>query len=246
MFAEIPQRVLHLLLLAGVTFVLPLAIFYIYLAFLYGSRVACRIAARVLAFEALILSSLFIFFATILNSQRDITAMLLQLFLVVLFWGYLITYPIRRAKGGQLLLDIGRNKYRVAFFVIFAGIAIFFALRPVISEVHQDGLDLKEFTRTLWFLSMAALLLFLGFSRIQIREEGIIYLLCLIKWEKIEAYRWEGRNGGTLILKRNKRKCFVFREVNIPIPPHYRVHVDDLLSQKIPAKNWTSEENSRN
>jgi hypothetical protein len=176
MLAGIPACIL----VAIVIFVIPLAIFYISLAFLYGPRVACRIAARVWAFQAVILGILFIFFAMITTSERDNTARVLQLFLLVLFWGLFIPHLIRRTKGGNVLLDIGRNSYRAVFFTILAGIAIFFALRSVISETRQDGLDLKEITRIMGSLSLAALGLLFGYSKIQIREEGILYLLVLI------------------------------------------------------------------
>ena len=237
MLAGIPACIF----VAIVIFVIPLAIFYISLAFLYGPRVACRIAARVLAFEAVVLGGLFVFFAIIPTSERDNTARVLQLFLLVLFWGYFITHLIRRAKGGSVLLDIGRNSYLAVFLTIIAGITIFFALRSVISEARQDGLDLKEVTRILGLLSMAAIVLPFGFSKIQIREEGILYFSRLIKWEKIDSYRWEGRNGSTLTLRYSKPIYFLFREVNIPIPPYYKDYVDYLLSQKISVKNQKGE-----
>jgi len=246
MLAEIPHWVLHGVFLAAVIFVIPLAIWYIFLAFLYGPRVACRIVARVLSLEALILGGLFVFFAIIPTSERDNTARALQLFLLVLFWGLFIPHLIKRTKGGSVLLDIGRNSYHAVFFTILAGIAIFFALRSVISEARQDGLDLKEVTRILGLLSMAAIVLPFGFSKIQIREEGILYFSRLIKWEKIDSYRWEGRNASTLTLKYNRPKFFLFQEVNIAIPPYYRDYVDNLLFQIIPDKNRTSEDSTRN
>jgi hypothetical protein len=246
MLAEIPQRVLHGVFLAAVIFVIPLAVWYFYLAFLHGLRVACRITVRVLAFEAVVLGGLFVFFAIIPTSQRDNAARVLQLFLLVLFLGLFIPHLIKRTKGGSVLLYIGRNSYRAAFCTILAGILIFFVLRSVISEARQDGLDLKEFARTFGFLSIAALGLFFGFSKIQIREDGILYFLVLIKWEKIDSYQWEGRNASTLTLKYNRPKFFLFQEVNIAIPPYYRDYVDNLLFQIIPAKNRTSEDSTRN
>jgi len=218
------------LFLTGVIIALPLLLCYAVSAYSYGPKLAGRQMARFVLIAVVVIGSVLAFLACTPASWKGNTRLAIRLTAITTLFVWPLVYLTCRAKPGGLLLNIGRSSHQISL-IIFAGVLLLLGLGSALSEIVAGSPSLDRVVGVLGRLAMGTTGLFLGFSRIQARERGILCFLRLIKWEDITAYRWrEGKR--TVLTLTVSRRLSLFREVNIPIPPRCRDFVDSLLLEK--------------
>jgi hypothetical protein len=228
----------HWLILPGVIIVLPLLLCYAVLAYSYGPKVAGRQLRRVLLIAIVVIGSVFAFLACIPASWKENTRLAIEVLATATLFVWPLVCLVCRAKPGGVLLNIPRSSHHISL-IVFAGTALLWGLGWGISEAIAGSLSLHPIVRVLGLVSMGTSGLALGFSRIQLRERGILCFLSLIKWEDITAYRWKEGKRAMLTLT-VKRRLPLFREVNIPIPPRHRDYVNRLLLESTASSTSSS------
>ena len=215
------------LFLTGVIIVLPLLLCYAVSAYSYGPKLAGRQMARVVLIAVVVIGSLFALLACLPASWKGNTRVVISLLAIATMFVCLLVYLVCKPKPGGVLLNIGRSSHHISL-IVFAGAVLLLGLGSAISGAVAGSLSLERVVRVLGSVTIGTSGLFLGFSRIQARERGILCFLTLIKWEDITGHRWREGKKTVLTLTVNRRLS-LFREVNIPIPPRCRDFVDSLL-----------------
>jgi hypothetical protein len=218
------------LLLTGVVLVLPLLLCYAVWAYSYGPKLAGRQLGRVLLIAIVVIGSVVAFLACIPASWKENTRLAIELLATAGLFVWPLVCLICRTKPGGVLLNIRRSSHHISL-IVFAGTVLLLGLGSGISEAIAGSLSLERIVQVLGLVAIATSGLYLGFSRIQLTERGILCFLSLIKWEDITAYRWE-EGKRTVLALTVSRRLPLFREVNIPIPPRCRDFVDSLLLEK--------------
>ncbi|MGB3297197.1 MAG: hypothetical protein WBA76_02930 [Phormidesmis sp.] len=163
----------------------------------------------------------------------------------VLAW--LLSWPMRKKKAGELKLEIGRTtQNKVLFWVgLFQiGIAIAMTL-PVLDTltgalVNPLGIFLGLVEIAFWW-AIALLFIMLGLSDLEIHEYGLSYLYAWQPWDRIEAFGWDDDKPNTLILRVVKRSVLSRRYVTMSIPPAQKEAVDQLIDDYISEADLASE-----
>ena len=119
--------------------------------------------------------------------------------LILAAWVPFIIWVLRKRRAGPVMLDLGRSKIRL---ILGLFVAIFFAaifLYPTFrgGEMFQSP-TLSLLYWSLWSLSLVAISLYIGLTKLEIRERGILHFGEFLKWERIESYEWKGKKGHTL------------------------------------------------
>jgi hypothetical protein len=218
--------------LTGVIIVLPLWLCYAIPAYSYGPKLAGRRMARFILIAVVVIGSLFAFLACMPAAWKGNTRLAIRLTAIAALFVCPVACLICRVKPGGLLLNIGRSSNHISM-IVFAGVVLLWGLGSGISGAIAGSLSLKQIVGVLGSVSLGISGLLLGFSRVQLRERGILCFLTLVKWEDVTAYRWkEGKRTAVLTLTVNRRLT-LFRKVNIPIPYHHRDLVNRLLLERI-------------
>ncbi len=152
------------------------------------------------------------------------------MFGAIFCWAYFKLFS-NKQKAGQELLDIAPIQNGVMFFI--AGIiAIIIGMLGFADFIGKD-------TKFSWLisavigLSSGAYFVYMGFSRIQVYENGILVYVDLIKWSKIESFEWVDDKEKTCTLKlRHKGKMPAFlRNGAVPVPVEKKAQLASLLEQ---------------
>ena len=87
-------------------------------------------------------------------------------------------------------------------------------------------------------LSIGMYQVFLGFSRLEIRKNGIMVYVEFVPWDKIEAFKWVYGGGKFSILKFQYRTRFpaFLRKVDLPVPIEKKQQLELLLEQYLPRQ----------
>ncbi|HNE06560.1 MAG TPA: DUF5673 domain-containing protein [Anaerolineales bacterium] len=152
------------------------------------------------------------------------------LFGTIFCWVYFKLFS-NKQKAGKELLDIAPIQNGVILFIIGI-ITIILGLLGFVDFIGKD-------TRFSWFISTVIGLasgvyfVYMGFSRIQIYENGILVYVDLIKWSKIESFEWVDDKGKacTLKLRYKGRTPAFLRNGAVPVPVEKKEQVDSLLEQ---------------
>jgi Ca2+/Na+ antiporter len=159
--------------------------------------------------------------------------MIVNLALTIALWVYLLIRLRRKKKAGPVLLDIGRttlSKLIPGGLFLLVGIIHFIEAFKPGSKTRMD-----DFFSGLLFLSVGAVWIFLGLSRLEIREAGFLSLDRLaLKWEQIKSYKWEGEDNLNLVV-RLKKGFMSFRTRSFEIPAHHKEAVEKLLEKHLKA-----------
>ena len=137
-----------------------------------------------------------------------------------------------RRTAGRILLDCGAHPVKNLFFL---NAAMF--LVTGLSGMYGDLLGFVLGTSQRYWIASALLgitlavgWIILALGRLQIRLKGIWSYWGLLKWDKIQYYRWEGQTGCTLILQPKTRLPLLSRGA-LPVPMKYKDSVAELLKQ---------------
>ena len=78
----------------------------------------------------------------------------------------------------------------------------------------------------------------MGFSRLEIRENGIMVYIEFVSWDRIEAFEWVEGAGAFSTLKIQYRTQFpaIVRKVDLPVPMEKRQQLESLLEGHVPKR----------
>ncbi|MEE9271575.1 MAG: hypothetical protein V3V49_15095 [Candidatus Krumholzibacteria bacterium] len=162
---------------------------------------------------------------SLLSGRKLLDSMMLSFALlwVVTFLAFLGTWLYGLGTRGRVLLDCGppahrRNYLMIAVHSLFGalvgGLAATPASLPVIVVSPLFAVSFAVF----WFITAT--------GRLQVCENGLWFYCNLLRWRKIEHYRWAP--DSTLML--TATLPFWFRSA-VPVPPEHKEDFDALLTQ---------------
>ncbi len=150
---------------------------------------------------------------------------------------WMLSWPIRKRQAGELLLRIdatlqSRLLLWLGLFQIGLAIAITLSRLDQFtgSLVTRSGIIAGIVELSFWW-SIALLFILLGCSKLEIRENGLSYLLSWQPWERIQAFGWDDDKPNTLILKTYPRTFLSRQYLTLSIPANQQQAVDSLLEE---------------
>ncbi len=148
---------------------------------------------------------------------------------------WMMSWPLRKKRAGDLLLRLSATlQSRVLFwlglFQVGLAIAITYSrLDQFTGSLVTTGGILSGIAELAFWWSLALLFVLLGRSRLEIRENGLSYMLAWQPWERIQAFGWDDDKPNTLILKTYPRTFLSRRYQILSIPAEQQETVDKLL-----------------
>ena len=114
-------------------------------------------------------------------------------------------WVVGKFGAGPVVIDCGPVAGRTVY-LINAGLFSLFGLfhRGIVGDLPYSSGYLFCFTAV-------ALYLFMAFSRVQFRENGVWQSGYLLRWQKIKSYTWSGQADGVLKLQVRTRFPFLGR-----------------------------------
>lgn len=160
---------------------------------------------------------------------------------------WLLSWPRRKQKSGELKLEVGRTSQNKALLwvgLFQSGLAIVMTLSLLDqltgSLVTTGGIVSGLIEMTFWW-AIAILFIMLGLSDLELRENGLSYLYAWQPWERVEAFGWDDDKPNTLILKVVPRSIFSRKYVTINIPATQKEAVDQLIDDYISEADLAAE-----
>ena len=165
--------------------------------------------------------------------------------LSVLLW--LLSWPLRKKGAGDLLLRVGataQNRTLLWVGIGLIGLAIAMSI-PLLDQftgpiVTTGGIIAGIVTITFWWV-IPLLLILLGRSKLEIRENGLAHLFAWQPWERIQAFGWDDDKPNTLILKAFPRTFASRKYLTFSIPITQQQEVDRLLEDYLLETDLASE-----
>ncbi|MGB3788117.1 MAG: hypothetical protein WA949_08905 [Phormidesmis sp.] len=148
---------------------------------------------------------------------------------------WMLSWPLRKKQAGVLLLRLSATlQSKVLFwlglFQVGLAIAITYSrLDQFTGSLVTTGGIISGIAELAFWWSLALLFVVLGCSRLEIRENGLSYLLAWQPWERIRAFGWDDDKPNTLILKTYPRTFLSRRYMMLRIPADQQQTVDALL-----------------
>ncbi len=162
---------------------------------------------------------------SLLPGRKFLDSMMLSFALlwVVTFLGFLGTWLYGLSTRGRVLLDCGPIPHRRIFLMM----GVLWLLAPLGGGLAATPASQLLIAATPVFaVSFAAYWFIAATGRLQVRENGLWFYSGLLRWRKIEHYRWAP--DSTLML--TATLPFSLRGA-VPVPPEHREHFDALLTQ---------------
>ena len=223
-------KLVFLLLAIALGIALGLVLSYFILSLVLGPRSARRSLTHAApAISIGLLLPLALTFA-----GRHVLAALYGLYAAgALLW--MISWPLRKKQAGDLLLRLRATlQSRVLLWLGLFQVGLAIAITPSRLDRFTGGLVttggiLSGLAELAFWWSLALLFILLGSSRLEIRENGLSYLLSWQPWERIQAFGWDDDKPNTLILKTYPRTFLSRRYMMLSIPADQQQAVDTLL-----------------
>lgn len=151
---------------------------------------------------------------------------------VVVFLGFLGVWIVGRQARGPVLLDCcpfpeRKRALFAAANMIFVGVTT--GAYQLVAAPNRVGLVGSGLIITFSFFS-----LIMATGRLQVRENGIWIYASLLRWRRIESYRWA--EDGTLMLVVQTGILPLLSRGALPIPREHILAVDRLLEEHIGAE----------
>ncbi len=162
---------------------------------------------------------------SLLPGRKFLDSMMLSFALlwVVTFLGFLGTWLYGLSTRGRVLLDCGPIPHRRVFLMM----GVLSLLAPLGGGLAATPASpLLIVASPVFAVSFAAYSFIAATGRLQVRENGLWFYFGLLRWRKIEHYRWAP--DSTLML--TATLVFSLRSA-VPVPPEHREHFDALLTQ---------------
>ncbi|MBP5977111.1 hypothetical protein HW132_31410 [Brasilonema sp. CT11] len=156
----------------------------------------------------------------------------------VVLW--LLSWNWRKRKAGALILDAGRfsrSKFMLWIGVSQALVAVFYtwsAINKISTGLGNDTKLLEVIAQPVFFWSLAIYFLSSGLSRLEFRENGICYMLSVVKWEKLASYRWSQEKPNIVTIEfKQPPNLLSTRFWSLPIPSAHRDAVKQILADHL-------------
>ena len=156
------------------------------------------------------------------QTRRESLTTAFWIFWILIFAVFVFGWLYGKNGGGAVLLDCGPHPARI-LFLICAVLIMFMAAGD--SFFGKSGI-----VSTLVGITFAVYWAIMAFGRLQVREHGIWQYCGLLKWHKIQSYRWEGETAPTLMLQTKTKFLFLGRGA-LPVPVEQKDAVDELLKK---------------
>ena len=118
-------------------------------------------------------------------------------------WIYILRWRSRKQRAGKLLLVVGRPDGRMLGNFL-GGIGVTVPL--ILAFVFGLGpITLSLLIWTSAFLTVAVYWFLCAWSKLEIRENGILDFSGLLKWQDIASMDWDGRSGNILVIRPKKQ-----------------------------------------
>jgi len=160
----------------------------------------------------------------------------------VMPWLVILTWPKRKKRAGYLLWNLGwpsTHKYMLvasAIFVINALVQTILFINLADRGFSGSDSTLEYYlSQVILYWSLAICFLWTGFSKLELRENGIYFKFGLIRWEQIAAYKWEGEKGNTLTIWLKQPFPF-FSTKSWSIPMGLKNPVERIIAQNMSGK----------
>jgi hypothetical protein len=142
-----------------------------------------------------------------------------------------IAWFTNRKKAGKILLDVRPFPARIPNF-ISAGLIIVLGFLGTYSFYWRDS-EYAWLVSSIIGLSIGIFQVFIGLSRIQVYENGILAYIDLMKWEKIESFNWvsDNQKAYTLKLRLKGRLPGFLRNSALPIPIEKKRKLEAILEK---------------
>ncbi len=162
---------------------------------------------------------------SLLPGRKLLDSMMLSFALlwVVTFLAFLGTWFYGLSTRGRVLLDCGppahrRNYLMIAVLSLLAALGGGLAATPASPPLLVASPVFAVSFAAFWFIAAT--------GRLQVRENGLWVYCNLLRWRKIEHYRWAP--DSTLML--TATLPFSLRSA-VPVPPEHRENFDALLTR---------------
>jgi len=155
---------------------------------------------------------------------------------VVLFAVATGAQVLGRSRCGDVLIDCGpfpaKNRFLVMSAVMFLGsIGLFFTGAGILLAYRDTvGIFIVVFSVLLFMVALYCM--FIASGRLLICENGVFQYWALLRWNKIESYRWEGITDATLMLQVKGRFALLKRGA-LPFAIEQKDEVEALLQQHV-------------
>jgi len=162
--------------------------------------------------------------------------------LAIIPWLLILTWPRRKKRAGHLLWNLGwpaTHRYLLVASAIFFVTAILQTILFI--TLASQGFSGSErsveyyLSQVILFWSCAISFLWIGFSKLEVREKGIYFKFGLIKWQQISSYKWEGKNGNILTVWL-KQRLPLFQTRSWLIPSGLKNPVERIILQNMSGK----------
>jgi serine/threonine protein kinase len=144
----------------------------------------------------------------------------------VMAWPPTIRWLTRERWAGRLLLDLSQPTKKWRYYL--EALVLILSLCVCIADPAQ---------RRIFIPLAVAQFAFFGFliigGRLEIREQGIMFVGKLLRWGNIESYEWDfaGRSRFIFLEVHLRRLLKALPPVRLPVPPGQREAVDTILSR---------------
>ncbi|NMG11673.1 hypothetical protein DP117_34395 [Brasilonema sp. UFV-L1] len=153
---------------------------------------------------------------------------------------WLLSWNWRKRKAGALLLDVGRfsrSKLMLWAGVLEALFAVFYtwsAISRISTGLESDTNLVEVIAQPVFFWSLAISFLSMGLSRLEFRENGICYMLSVVKWEKLTSYSWSQEKPNILTIEFKQPPYLLSTGFwSLPIPSAHRDAVRQILAEHV-------------
>ena len=158
----------------------------------------------------------------------------------VLLW--LLSWPLRSRKAGDLLFNAGRTwNNKLLFWIgsLEVGVAavITWVSLIAIADLPDTPEPMAQLSKVLFWWTFAVFLLSVGLNRLELRENGMCFLYTFVPWRRMKAYTWETSAPNTLTVRIKPRLPLLSGYMSIRVPKSCRDDVDQVLQTHVPISD---------
>lgn len=144
----------------------------------------------------------------------------------IVFPAFLVSMLVGGTRAGDVLLDCGPHPSRKMFLMMSVFLLVCTICALVAStDAFAIGISVFLFTFALFFMIASS-------GRLRICENGVWQYWSLLRWKRIESFRWEGTADATLMLQAKTRFAFMGRGA-LPVAIEQKEDVDALMQQRV-------------
>ncbi|MBP5971376.1 hypothetical protein HW132_01155 [Brasilonema sp. CT11] len=156
----------------------------------------------------------------------------------VVLW--LLSWNWRKRKAGALLLDVGRfSRSKLMLWVgvleaLFAVFNTWSAINKISTGLESDTNLVEVIAQPVFLWSLAIYFLSMGLSRLEFRENGICYMLSVVKWEKLTSYWWSQDKPNIVTIEFKQPPYLLSTGLrSLRIPSAHRDGVKQILAEHL-------------